>query len=293
MSVLTNPRFITLAPKKLTTRDLCKLTNMPMTPAEATTAMERNAISFFSAIADLCPGATIAQTEDVKWFRTGLRHYFGNVVIRWSMPTDQLNAFIADTLAIFDDEKLPLLWFAGPSMIGEELSEAFTKAGIICASQVPGMVAELDSLNAETTIDVRPVDSEASLDDWVNTVLPIFDIPDFMSHLFRLPFTGYGFGKESPFRAFVAYVDGVPVGTSALHISQGVGGIYCVGTSKGSRGKGVGYAVTLAAMQEARSRGLDFAVLQASPLGEPVYKRLGFVETCRFEMWIANYPPKS
>ena len=211
-----------------------------MSPAEATVAMERNAIGLLSTYADLCPGATVGRSAGVNWYRTGLPHFFGNAVIDWDVPADQYDSFVANTRAEFGQERLPMLWYTGPSRICPEQAEAFSKAGIQKGSNSPGMAADLTQLTAESAIDVRPVDSEAMLVDWWQTLFPIFSMPEFMVPFFAMPYLEYGFGRESPFKAFIAYIEDVPVGTSSLFVNQGVGGIYCVGTTESARGKGVG-----------------------------------------------------
>jgi ribosomal protein S18 acetylase RimI-like enzyme len=64
-----------------------------------------------------------------------------------------------------------------------------------------------------------------------------------------------------------------------------VAGIYSVGTLPEFRGRGFGVAVTRAAIEEARRRGYRLCVLQSSPKGYPLYRRLGFRDcgqVCRY-----------
>ncbi|MET7986773.1 GNAT family N-acetyltransferase [Streptomyces sp. NPDC005281] len=74
----------------------------------------------------------------------------------------------------------------------------------------------------------------------------------------------------------VGRIDGRAVATSAVLISNGVAGVYWVGTDPTYRGRGIGAALTAAAMVIGRQHGAFVCTLQASDLGAPVYRRLGF-----------------
>ena len=47
------------------------------------------------------------------------------------------------------------------------------------------------------------------------------------------------------------------------------------------RGRGIGRETTLAALRDAAARGYRVAILGSSPMGFPVYSRIGFIEVCR------------
>ena len=77
----------------------------------------------------------------------------------------------------------------------------------------------------------------------------------------------------------VGYVEGRPVCTALRVEAAGVSGLYMVCTLLPYRGRGYGTAITAAALAGARG---PLAVLQASVLGEPVYRRLGFTACGEF-----------
>ncbi len=80
------------------------------------------------------------------------------------------------------------------------------------------------------------------------------------------------------FTVFVGYVAGEPVASSMLATTRDVGlaGIYSVATRPTQRGRGFGTALTAAALAEAGRQGYDTAVLEPSPSGEAMYRRMGF-----------------
>lgn len=80
------------------------------------------------------------------------------------------------------------------------------------------------------------------------------------------------------FTVFVGYLSGEPVASSMLATTRSVGlaGVYSVATRPDHRGRGFGTALTAAALAEAAQQGYDTAVLEPSPEGAQMYRRMGF-----------------
>lgn len=80
------------------------------------------------------------------------------------------------------------------------------------------------------------------------------------------------------FTVFVGELDGEAVATSMLATTAEVGlaGIYSVATRVAHQGRGLGTALTAAALTAAAQQGYDTAVLEPSPSGAPMYRRMGF-----------------
>ncbi|MDO5723724.1 MAG: GNAT family N-acetyltransferase [Flaviflexus sp.] len=76
-------------------------------------------------------------------------------------------------------------------------------------------------------------------------------------------------------RAAVAVADG-GASCALLTLAEGRGGLYYVATREDRRGEGLGSAVAAALTNLAFERGCHEVILQASDLGEPVYRRLGY-----------------
>ncbi len=85
--------------------------------------------------------------------------------------------------------------------------------------------------------------------------------------------------------ALLGRLDGRAVASAELFASAGVAGLYSVGTLPAVRGRGLGRAMTAAALREGRARGYRIGALQGTEMGVPVYRRLGFREYGRFEIY--------
>jgi predicted GNAT family acetyltransferase len=88
------------------------------------------------------------------------------------------------------------------------------------------------------------------------------------------------------FRTYLALLNGKPVGTSQLFLSEGVAGIYNVTCLPEARGQGIGSAVTLTPLLKAREMGYRIGTLQASKLGYSVYRRLGFQDFGNLSLYL-------
>lgn len=83
----------------------------------------------------------------------------------------------------------------------------------------------------------------------------------------------------------VARSEGHPV-AGALAITNaatGIGGVYWVGTVPEARRRGAADAVTRFVTNAAFDQGATIVTLQASAAGEPVYRRMGYLEVGRYE----------
>jgi GNAT superfamily N-acetyltransferase len=92
---------------------------------------------------------------------------------------------------------------------------------------------------------------------------------------------------------FAAWLDGKVVGQSRLNLTAGelgVAGLFDVSVVPGARNQGIGKALTLAACQLARSLGCRHALLNASAMGEPVYRKLGFTSLGYGKTWLLRRP---
>jgi GNAT superfamily N-acetyltransferase len=75
----------------------------------------------------------------------------------------------------------------------------------------------------------------------------------------------------------VGSVEGTPVARSMAVVREGLVGVHNVYVPPSTRQRGYGAAITAAAVDVGREMGARAACLEATEMGEPVYRRMGFV----------------
>ncbi len=88
----------------------------------------------------------------------------------------------------------------------------------------------------------------------------------------------------------LGYVEERPAAAAVAILSDGIAGLYWVATLPEARGRGLGEACTRLAGNRAFELGARCVVLQASKMGEPIYRRMGYREVTRYR-WYAKGPP--
>ncbi|MFG1610177.1 GNAT family N-acetyltransferase [Actinoplanes sp. NPDC049265] len=202
--------------------------------------------------------------EDLPIYRSEVPHNLLNGVLRVrGMPFEDAAEQAEKVLA-----GVPWRWWTGPDSdpgTGERLARrGYTRLG-----RMPVMAADLTRMPGLTTpagLTVEPVTGPRGVEEYVNACRTAFGLPDELHE-----------GRADMIR-LVGRMDGRVVATAAVVLSDGVAGLYWIATAPEYRGRGIGAELTTAAMRIARDHGVDVATLQASSMGEPVYRRLGFVE---------------
>jgi GNAT superfamily N-acetyltransferase len=94
-----------------------------------------------------------------------------------------------------------------------------------------------------------------------------------------------------PDGCFVAEWDGTPAGTTTTCICGQVGWVAMVLVDEAVRGRGLGTALLVRALEFLDGRGVHSIRLDATPMGRPLYQRLGFAEQYQLQRYEGTLPP--
>ena len=128
------------------------------------------------------------------------------------------------------------------------------------------------------------MDGEHGLKEWIHVASIGFRVDESFEKVWFDFFADAILDRR--FHTYLALLDGKPVATSQLFLSEGVAGIYNVSCIPDVRGQGIGSAVTLVPLLEARQMGYRIGILQASQAGYNAYCRLGFQDYGKLSVYL-------
>jgi len=157
-----------------------------------------------------------------------------------------------------------------PAHIAEDVRHILQREGFRLSSEAPGMVAEslLPPRRRLPALEIVPVDSAATRCGFCHVMAAAFRSSYAMlSEVYVKPGLW-----DSGFVGYVGSLDGRAVATAAV-VSGGESlGIYAVATLPDEQRKGYAEAM----VRHAVARAAHPLVLQATPMGLPLYERMGF-----------------
>jgi ribosomal protein S18 acetylase RimI-like enzyme len=226
------------------------------------------------------PNVELSIGRYLTWLLTDLPDYFMNLVVCNQLPSKGVEDLVEGALAHFRSMNIKKLsWLAHEGLPFTEIYKALLARGLTFReSFATEMAADLSSLPEDLPTHpnlrmVSVVDGSA-LRQWIHVASIGFRISEKYEKVWYDFFADAIF--DTRFQTYLALLDGKPVGTSQLFLSEGVAGIYNVTCIPEARGQGIGSAVTLTPLLKAREMGYRIGVLQASKQGYNVYRRLGF-----------------
>jgi GNAT superfamily N-acetyltransferase len=226
------------------------------------------------------PGGALDVRDGELLCASGSSLPFLNIAMR-ERPGGDADALVERARAFFGGLGRGYILYTHPG--DPELERAGLAAGLHdVLPRYPEMVcrAPLDPLPG----DVRPVETvEDAAAYWriCDAAYPSLGMPE---GLFTEVFSPESLLRSDRLVACLGRHDGEPVACASLCLADGVGMVGWVGALPAARGRGLAAACTVWATNRAFALGADVASLQASYMGEPIYRRLGYEELYAYRL---------
>jgi ribosomal protein S18 acetylase RimI-like enzyme len=256
------------------------------------TAIKANLYAFFRGLGSSSEVEFHEGPMVARW-HTKIPHPWFNGVLAHDSPADDRAGTIERVMSYFGARRVrSFTWWLEPGLERDGWAAQLLLHGFHLDDNTPGMALDLTKLPPSVQhpahLVIRPVEDLAMLHTWAGTFIRGFELPQ----AFEAPFEGLmaSLGLDWPFRHYLGFLNGRPVGASTLFLAEGVAGIYNVATLAEGRGQGIGTALTWLPLLEARDMGYRAGVLQSSASGYGVYLRLGFRPLCTMDHFFFKVP---
>jgi len=236
------------------------------------------------------PNVELSIGRYLTWLMTNLPDHFMNLVVCTKLPPDCADELVENTLAHFRSMNIrKLSWLAHDSVPSVEINRVLLGHGLTFKeSFATEMAVDLsvlpEELPAHPGLRIVPVVDGNALRQWIHVASIGFRISEKFEKVWYDFFVDTVF--DGQFQTYLALLNGKPVGTSQLFLSEGVAGIYNVTCIPEVRGQGIGSAITLAPLLKARELGYRIGILQASQRGYSAYRRLGFQDFGELSLYL-------
>jgi GNAT superfamily N-acetyltransferase len=176
------------------------------------------------------------------------------------------------------------------SPLDDDLEAVAKAGGLNQLTNAPQMVIDLPLSEVEPPSDVtlRLVEDAVAMHDFAVVNGEAFSVYGMPIDAMEANFCNPERWLRPDTAAFVAYIGDEVAAAAMVNMSHGMGCVNNVATHSAHRGRGLGELVTRAATNAGFDLGARFVGLQASPMGEPVYTRMGYVEIGRFRSLLAS-----
>jgi GNAT superfamily N-acetyltransferase len=234
----------------------------------------------WATMCQVAPGGSYVERAGVARARTGIPVPMFNGV--WGTASNVDPGEVLNAVAEFAAGELPWNVQLRPGYPGE-LDEELARRGLTRTAEIPLMVlpdpASLATVLAESPATFRRVESFTDVDSTLSLLERGFGMPPSLS--------------RNAFPLRLLFMADTWLATAGEDVSTGLGmtyggwcGIFNVATPEEHRGRGYGAAATAQVVEAARAAGARGAYLQSSPMGLPVYQRLGFVTGELWRQWM-------
>ena len=236
-------------------------------------ATENNLYDLYAEIGELNKGELFVQ-EDFSWVIA--RPYWPNFIFRPQFKPQRISLRLPQIIKKIRDLDAPPVMQVGNQAKPNDLDECLKRNGFQMLVERSRMTLDLKAkhLSPETPnkLDIFEIENQEDFGIWIDIALKSFN-PYLGKDIFGSLLNG------EKVRFYSGMHNGQVVATSVIFLSSGVAGIYFVSVIPELRNRGLGREMMLRCIYEAQELGYNYCILQATDIGEHLYRSLGF-ELC-------------
>ena len=201
-----------------------------------------------------------------------------NSVLTPNLPEKNVQERIAEINSIIGTPSL--CWWISQNSKPNNLSQHLIDMGAKKIAETDIMGIELNNLmkcKQNDNLEIIEVNNGVLLMMWTEIIAASNSIPDSMKKYWNELYQSIGYGEDHPInRHFIALLDGIPVGACTLVTACGISSISNISAIYEYRNQGIGKALANHVLHIAKELGYKVACIYASGDGEPFFKKLGF-----------------
>ena len=236
-------------------------------------ATENNLYDLYTEIGKLDKGELFVQ-EDIEWVIA--RPYWPNFIFRPQFKRQAISLRLSHIIRKIRNLDAPPVMQVGNQAKPNDLDECLKRNGFQMLVERSRMALDLKAKHLSSAtpnkLDIFEIENQGNLGIWIDVALRSFN-----SYLGKDIF-GSLLNREKV-RFYSGVHNGQVVATSMIFFSAGVAGIYFVSVVPELRNRGMGREMMLRCIYDAQELGYNYCILQATDIGEHLYRSLGF-EVC-------------
>lgn len=249
-------------------------------------AIESN-LHYFYEFAATSAGLELVKEKDYSWVRNR-NSAWPNWIFRLNREMLGQEEFIKSLADRIKNKEIPPFLVTLEPDNPERFYALAAKYGLKQINRWTGMAIAKDDYKPLPERDagnnIFEVCNAEIINDWINVVNnSLFNSTTLEKEIVEKLY------QRGPLKLYLGYENNLPVSTSMSFENSSIAGLYMIATMENHRGKGWGTSMTRYAMEKCFQNNIRLIILHASAMGEPVYRKMGFKEYCKFGiLWMVG-----
>jgi ribosomal protein S18 acetylase RimI-like enzyme len=236
--------------------------------------IEYNTAKFFLNLGHL-NGDEICDTHEIKYIFT--KNWFSRIFMANFKESD-ISTSIEQIASMIKKLNISASWYITPQSHPANLQKFLKFHGFTHKDDWSAMAIDLkttpESFDIPEAMEIKEVLNLDELKTWTDILVKSFEFPE-ITQSYKKYFINAGLESLNS-HYYLGFLNGKPAATGVLFDGEGAAGLFYIGTVPEARRQGIAKAMVCYLLSTAKKKGYPISVLQASEMGYPVYKKIGF-----------------